>query len=518
MRLPEAEAHNRVQRWAGALGARLPFFLYGVIAALGLEPFGFAPLTPLALGVGLWQVMRADTAKAAMADGAGLAAGYFATAMHWIVFPFLVAPLETGWMAPFGVFFMVAGLSLFWAVPVFLAWRWGRGAVSRLIWAALLLTGADLLRAHVLTGFPWAVVGQIWAGWGLGQAAALIGMHGLTLVTLLMVPLAVGAARRIGLPLGIAVAAGVLIAGEGVGRWVLALPEPAPGPVVRLVQPNVPQADKWDPARGRAFLERLLELTRAPIGDAGDPEIVIWPETAVQALLGRSENTRAAIAQATGGRPVLLGMNRREGARFFNAMVLLDGTGEVDAVYDKAHLVPFGEYLPLGEWLKVFGLRGLAASEGGGYTAGPPGGVIEVPGLGPVRPLICYEGIFPEEIDASGMRAMVLITNDAWFGPAAGPRQHLAQARLRAIEQGMPMIRVANTGVTAMIDAKGRITAEIGMGQQAAVDASVPAVREWVPPYARFGDWLVLAVILAGIILLAGRRRWNSIDPARDAP
>ena len=518
MRLRAADVRVQIQRMLAAIRPRLPLVLLGAIAALGLEPFGLAPVTVLALGVGLWRCMRAANVRAVMADGAALASGYFTVAMHWIVFPFLVAPLATGWMAPFALLLMVAGLALFWAVPLGLAWRLGRGLAGRMVWAALLLTVADLLRAHVLTGFPWAVVGQVWAGWGLGQAAALVGMHGLTLVTLLAVALAAGLGQRKGWLLGIGVSAVLLLAGEGAGRWSMARPLADAGPVVRLVQPNVPQSEKWNPERGREFLDRLLMLTRSPLGAEGDPEVVIWPETAVQPLLGNSVNTRAVIARAAGGRPVLLGMNRREGARFFNAMVLLDSAGAVSAVYDKSHLVPFGEYLPLGEWLKAFGLHGLAASEGGGYTAGPAGGSLEVPVLGRARPLICYEGIFPEEISASNLRAMVLITNDAWFGPSAGPRQHLAQARLRAIEQGVPMIRVANTGVTAMIDPYGRIVGEIGMGQQGVIDVAVPAALGWVPPYARLGDWLVLAFITVGIILLLAANARKMIDQRREAP
>nr|WP_090113971.1 apolipoprotein N-acyltransferase [Limimaricola pyoseonensis] len=479
--------------------------LAGALAALGLAPWGLWPLTLAALL--LASVLRpfATTRGGAFLTGWALGAGWFGLGLSWIVEPFLVDVARHGWMAPFALVLMAGGLALFWGAAWALAHRRGWPLLLAL-WA-----GVEMLRGVVFTGFPWALPGHVLIDTPFAQLAALGGAPLLTLgvLGLPMAAHAIGARSVIGVP-----------ALACIGAWFALDPGPAPGPqagapVVRLVQPNATQALKWDPDWARVFYERLIDYTAA----GAPPDLVVWPETALPWLLEESQVALAQGAQAARGAPLALGIQRREGTRYFNSAVVLDPQGRVASLYDKSHLVPFGEYVPFGDLAARFGIHGLAASEGGGYTAGPGLHPVAVPGIGLALPLICYEGIFAREINAAAAtgalrpRLMLLVTNDGWFGDLSGPYQHLAQARLRAIEQRMPMARVANTGVSAMIDAAGRVTAQIGLNEAGAVDAALPP-RGPAPAYARTGDAPML-VVLALLAALGSLRRDIRLDRAR---
>lgn len=277
------------------------------------------------------------------------------------------------------------------------------------------------------------------------------------------------------------------------------------GQIVRLVQPNAKQIEKWDPDYAQVFLNRLLDFT----GQGAVPDLVVWPETAIPYLLEYAGEEIDRASEAARGAPIVLGINRREDTRYYNTLLVVEMGGIISAVYDKAHIVPFGEFIPGGELLRKVGIDGYAASTGGAFSAGRGARTIDIPNIGLARPLICYEGIFAEEIGAQERpRLMVLITNDAWFGPDAGPQQHLAQARLRAIEQGLPMVRVANTGISAMIDAHGRITEQIGMNTAGFIDAPLPIALP-ATIYSRHGDWPILATLLLSLIGSAACSRRN---------
>ncbi|WP_420858447.1 apolipoprotein N-acyltransferase [Marivivens marinus] len=483
------------------------FAVLGAVAALGQAPWGLWWLTLPALAAAV--VWMRPTGWGAAWDGWALGTGYFGTALHWIVFPFFVEPDIHGWMAPFAVVFMAAGLALFWALASGIAARFRMGRAGVLA----LLAGAEVCRAYIFTGFPWANIGHIWIDTPLAQLAAIAGPHGLILLTTLLVwgLTTLWDGRR--------VIGGAVVLGGAVAAFALspgAAPAPdASAPVVRLVQPNAPQDEKWDPDLLPVFYNRLITAT----GQGQPPALVVWPETAIPYLMEYADPIFSEVGEAARGAPVILGLNRRDGARYYNALAVLGLGGEVRSIYDKRHLVPFGEYIPFGEVIGRFGLRGLAASEGGGFSKGQGVPRILLPGLGQAVPLICYEGIFAEEVRAAVIagdrpRLLVLITNDAWFGPGTGPRQHLAQARLRAIETGLPMVRVANTGVSAMIDGRGRITDSLPMNVDGWIDAPLPA--DLGPtPYLSWGDipaLLLLILAISGVIL--GQRRF-SIDPVQ---
>ncbi|EYD70813.1 apolipoprotein N-acyltransferase [Limimaricola hongkongensis] len=475
----------------------------GAVAALGLAPWGLWWLTLPTVALALVLRDHAATRGGAFLTGWGFGAGWFGLGLSWIVEPFFVDAARHGWMAPFAVLLLCGGLALFWGAAFALAHRRG-GALLVALWVAV-----EMARGVVFTGFPWAMPGHVFIDTPVAQLAALGGAPLLTLIALGLP----AAALAIGRSLWLAIPALACA-----GAWVALDPGPAPAPdagapLVRLVQPNAVQALKWDPEWQPVFHERLMRLT----GQGAVPDLVVWPETALPWLLDQSGDALAQGVAAARGAPLALGIQRREAARYYNSAIVVDAAGEIVSLYDKTHLVPFGEYIPFGEIAARFGIHGLAASEGGGYTPGPGLHPVSVPGLGLALPLICYEGIFAREINAAAApgalrpRLMLLMTNDAWFGTVSGPYQHFAQARLRAIEQRMPMARVANTGVTGMIDAQGRVTARIGLGETGAVDAPLPP-RGAAPGYARWGDGPMLVMLLA--LGLAGMRR-NRLDRER---
>ncbi|MDG2405979.1 MAG: apolipoprotein N-acyltransferase, partial [Paracoccaceae bacterium] len=296
---------------------------------------------------------------------------------------------------------------------------------------------------------------------------------------------------------------GALALGELQDRVLL--PEDRPK-TVRLIQPNAPQDQKWDPDYREVFFERQLEFSR----QMPTVDLVVWPETAIPVLLDEADDLLARAAVAAKGAVVILGTLRQDMWGYYNTLAVLDPTGQVTDRYDKHHLVPFGEYIPLADFFGLFS-GGLAKNYGEGFTAGSGPAVVVVPGIGKILPLICYEVVFPHEISAVMERPdfMLQITNDAWFGTFSGPYQHLAQARMRAIEQGLPMLRVANTGVSAVIDVKGRLRDQLPLGVVGYLDATLPAAAT-PTVYSRVGDYLVLALILLFLTCCVWVRKRNS--------
>lgn len=483
---------HRLTAWQAYLLAAL----IGAGAAFGQQPYDLPLLQLLGMIGAAWLFQgRAGPWQAGMV-GWAFGLGYFMHTLQWIVSPFLVDVARHGWMAPFALVLMGAGMALFWGVAF-----WGARKLSRAgPWALISCwVAAELVRAYIFTGFPWGSPAQATVGVMAGQALAWVGPHGITAILV-----------------AVAVWASTAFTHRPALRWrvmretivlamllALVLPvtrtdAPLSGHTVRLVQPNAPQKDKWNPDKIPVFFQRQLQFTAAPPERAA-PDLVLWSETAIPWSLEWAGTALEEIARAGGTAPVALGVQRSDGLRYFNAMVTLDQSGAVTQTYDKHHLVPFGEYMPLGDLLGRFGIYGLAANQGHGYSAGPGARLLDFGPLGRALPLICYEAVFAHDVNAAAERPdfLIQITNDAWFGQGAGPRQHLAQARMRAIEQGLPLARVANTGISAMIDPYGRITASLPLNQAGFIDAPLPAPG-MVTPYRRTGDLpITLFVILA---------------------
>ncbi|MGO4909239.1 apolipoprotein N-acyltransferase [Pseudorhodobacter sp. W20_MBD10_FR17] len=496
--------------WPGWAQVGAAFGL-GAVMASGQAPLGFWFLTLPALFAAMVLIARAGSAGAAGWLGLFLGGGYFALALSWIVEPFLIEPEIYAWMIPFVLVLLPFGLGLFWALAAWGAHRLGGSFAPRVLWLALLLALAEMARGYVFTGFPWAMIGHVWIDTPIAQAGAFVGAGGLTALTLTMVAVpATFGWRWAAVP--VAVWSALALYGDG-----LPSPKYADNPaIVRLVQPNAEQHLKWDPARARENLDHLLALSS--VQGQKQPDLIVWPETSVPYLLNDNDGLVQAIAAKGQGAQVAVGIQRVENGpspdavRGYNTLAVISPQGQVSQTYDKHHLVPFGEYIPFGDLAyRLFGITAFASQQGAGYSAGPSAQVLDLgPKLGHVLPLICYEAVFPQDLRAAPMRAdwIVQITNDAWFGKLTGPWQHLAQARLRAIEQGLPLLRAANTGISAVIDARGRVVAALPLGVANYIDAPLPAA---LPPtvYARFGDMpiLVLLLVLAAGLLIWPRRR-----------
>jgi len=522
----------------------------GALSNLAMAPFFFAPVLLLTLPLLVWLIDAAGREpsdgesrsrrqlapwrkelRAAAATGWFFGLGYFLLGLFWIGEAFLVEAEKFAWLLPVAVTILPAGLALFFAAAAGVAKAfWTRG-ISRVLVLAIALGVAEWLRGHILTGLPWNVIGYaLTYPLPLMQGTALIGVYGLTLIAVaaFALPL-IALADTAGKPrtrpgeliLGLLVPVGLLAGLWGFGAWRLASAsdEMVPGVRLRIVQPSVPQREKWQAAKqGEIFQKHLSLSRRAADGHVDDLKgitHVIWPEAAMPFLpLDRPEALAAIADLVPDGVQLITGALRadpptqdadgRSRRRIFNSLVVFGTDGQATAIYDKIHLVPFGEYLPFQHLLESIGLEQLTRVRGG-FDIGPtPRPLIEIPGLPPFVGLICYEGIFPAAVVQGQARPGLIInvTNDGWFGDTTGPRQHFHMSRVRAVEEGASLVRAANNGISAMIDPYGRVHGRIGLDVVGVIDTALPQALP-PPPYARFGDSIFWGMVL-GLLLLAG--------------
>ena len=523
-------ARERAATWVAALrGWRRGAFatLLGALSMLAFAPVHAWPVLFLTFGGLVWLLdgchaahdSRSERLKCAGVVGFWFGFGYFFAGLYWIAEAFLVEPLRHGWLLPFVMTALPGGMALFFAVACAIAmllWLPGAGRVFAL---AITLGLAEFARGHVLTGLPWNLIGYgILGPLPLMQLASLVGVCALSLLAVILfaAPAALFAPARSGLAGGKGTAAlallFVLLLGLGFvwgERRLAAAPHDSTGVRLRLVQANVDQAEKWRPENSAEIFDDYLDLTKSAGLDRVD--IVIWPETAVPFLLDDAPDALLAIGAALPeGTSLLVGSARLveerdaqgplEAQRVYNSLLAVDHQGRIAGVYDKIHLVPFGEFLPFQDFLESLGFMQLTGVRGG-FSAGAGSGLLSIAGAPPARALICYEIIFPDEIAAQGARPgwLINVTNDAWFGSSAGPYQHFHQAQVRAVEQGLPVARAANTGISAVVDPYGRILAEIGLGAKGIIDIELPKVGP-TTTYVQFGITLEIAVLVLGFL------------------
>ncbi len=503
----------------------------GALSSLAMAPFNAWPVLFLTFPVIVWLI---DGAASDRFGGAGYAAltgwcfgfGYFVPGLYWIGNAFLVDADIFGWLLPFAVGGLPAYLALFPALGFALARLiWPRDA-TRVLALAAALTIAEWLRGHALTGFPWNAFGYaLTEPLALAQTASLVGLWGMTFlaVAIFASPAVLldppEATRRRFVAPALAVAALGIMAVFGAIRLAAAPTQFNDQVKLRIMQPNVAQDQRFNYAAKQAIMQKYLALsdraTSPQTSGVRDATVLIWPESAFPFFLSREADAMAMIAELlpkgtsliTGGvRPPDQPAGTRI-TRAYNSIYVIGDDGSFLSVYDKLHLVPFGEYLPLRGLMEKLGFEQLTRVRGG-FIEGRRRQAMAVPGAPKMLPLVCYEAIFPEELIPAGERPgwLVNLTNDGWFGISTGPYQHLQQARLRAVEQGLPLVRAANTGISAVIDPVGRITAELGLGIEGVLDARLPKA---LPPtlYARIGEIpALLAVLAAGAIALRRRR------------
>lgn len=503
-------------------------FVAGAVSALAMAPYNAWPVLFITFPTLVWLIDGAGVGRwggttVAASTGWWFGFGYFVAGLYWIGYAFLVDAPTFGWMLPFAVIGLPAVLGVYTALALVLArLLWVRGAL-RILCLGVTLTTMEWLRGHLFTGFPWNAFGYaLTSPLALAQSSSLIGLWGLTFIAIVVFASPATLAddraetRYAWLPplLGIA----VLAAMGGYGTWRLARTPTrlVEGVHLRIMQPNLQQDIRFNYAARQEVMKRYIALSDRASGPQSlgmhDVTHLIWPESPFPFFLTREADALTQITQLlsqgavliTGAMRLAEPVNPADPAAY-NSIYVIDHDGSIVALYDKVHLVPFGEYLPFQHFLERLGLQELTKQRGG-FLAGDRRRLIAIPGAPIADPLICFEIIFPGDVVPPGQRPgwIVNVTNDGWFGISSGPYQHFQQARVRAIEEGLPLARAANTGISAVVDPVGRIINSLPLGTEGIVDSPLPRPIS-APPYARFGD--TPAAIIVAIALLAVIRR-----------
>lgn len=501
------------RRWALAFAA-------GLLAVVSLPPFDFFAVLFVSFTLLVWLLDGASGnadagffGRLTPAFGIGwwFGFGYFVGGMWWLGNALLIEAEQFAWALPFAVLGLPAILALFYGAAAALArllWSDGLGRICAL---ALGFGLAEWLRSFLFTGFPWNAIGYgAMPVPALMQSSALIGLFGMSALAVFVFSAPALIATRRGAVPGLVIALVLLVAHTGFGYWMISDPDKGDdGMVVRLVQPSIDQSVKWSDAERDRIFSRLLDLSTRQ-GEGPKPDLIVWPETSVPFLLTSNPSALARISESlTDGQTLITGAVRQESggadqlARYYNSIYVIDDDGQIVSAADKRHLVPFGEYLPFREALEGLGLS-IIAQAPGAFTPGIRRETVPVPGGQHFLPLICYEAIFPHEMTANGPEPdfIVNVTNDAWYGDTPGPYQHFRQAQLRAVETGLPMVRVGNNGVSAVTDGYGRVIDGLTLNTVGFVDVFLPKKVErnsynW-SPQAVF--WSIIALLLAGAL------------------
>ncbi|HXZ16767.1 MAG TPA: apolipoprotein N-acyltransferase [Roseiarcus sp.] len=535
-------AAARVTSFAGALAAlpegvilawgwrrRAIAFLAGAIGAFALPPFGLIGLIVVPMTVAVWLIDGSRAAgrggaltgglRAAFGAGWWLGLGYFLVGLWWVGAACLVDGDKFLWALPLAVLALPAGLALFTSLGFALAWALWSPGTWRVFALSFGLGASEWARGVALTGFPWNDLGMtLGSNLTLAQIASIVGVHGLAFIAVALFA-APATLWRVGedrlAPALTALAVLALVGIAAFGAFRLAAPPSATVANVRLrlMQPNVSQGASFAPENRDAILRRYLELSDRDGGldaETGKITHLIWPESAFPFILSRDPEALGDIASLLGGSAILItGAARIEApsgrdAKYYNSIEIVDRDGILRERYDKQRLVPFGEYLPFEALLQKTGVTQFVQTPGG-FTAGTGRRALHAPGLPTATPLICYEAIFPVEVGDALSRAerpgwLLNLTDDAWFGTTPGPYQHYAEARLRAVELGLPLVRVANSGVSAVVDGFGREIVVAPLGVETVLDSDLP---EALPPtwQSRFGSLTAGGIGLAFLIL-----------------
>lgn len=515
--------------WRRALVA----FGAGALAVLAQAPFDFFAVYLVSFPVLVWLLDGAvseqpagwpSRSMPAFAIGWWFGFGYFAAGLWWIGNALLVEAESFAWALPLAVLALPAMLAIFYGLATVLArllWSDGIGRIAAL---ALGFGVAEWLRAILFTGFPWNAV-----GYGampvplLMQSVSVTGLYGMNALAVFVFAMPALLASQRHRRAGFALAVLLVVAHVGYG-WLRLNTVPTTGRTVavRIVQPSIDQAEKWDASiRDRIFKTYLDHTAQAPAEGRSKPEIIVWPETAMPFLVSERPDALAALgALLEDGQILLAGAVRAEGnrdapgaERFYNSIIAIDSRGEIVSAFDKVHLVPFGEYLPFEALLGRIGLTKIAATPQS-FSAGASRRPMQLPGDISILPLICYEIIFPGEVALAGGSPdfIVNVTNDAWYGDTPGPYQHFRQAQVRAVELGLPLVRAANNGVSAIVGGDGRIIDAFALDVVGVIDADLVLERRdpaRVSPFVNAFGILSFFAILACAMSIRGRQRSN---------
>jgi apolipoprotein N-acyltransferase len=493
----------------------------GALSSLAQPPFFAFPILWVTFPVLIWLL---DGAVAqgrhggirrlapAFATGWWFGFGYFLAGLWWVGTAFLVEAEKFAWLIPAAVLVLPAGLALFWGLGTAAAQLMWSEDWRRIFALAAGLGGAEWLRGHVLTGFPWNMIGYaLTAGEVLMQSAALFGLYALNVIAVIVfaAPAVLAPASKYSRNVVLPTLAGFVVLGFGIFgflRLANADTQYVPDTLIRVVQPALEQMQKWDPDKGDEVLAAYLRLSATDERPLEPGTVLVWPETAFPFALTEEPGVLSAIAELLPpGTALVTGAYRtgetQDAQQVFNAIYVVGDDGTIRDAYDKVHLVPFGEFLPYEDRLSALGLRQLVRS---GFSAGPRRHSLNLPTAPPFSPLICYEIIFPDEVLPEGPRPGFLLnlTNDGWFGRTIGPYQHFHQARVRGVEEGLPLVRAANTGISSIVDSYGRIVATARLGEATTIEARLPKAVE--PPFnARWRHLMLVLALLVSTLFAA---------------
>lgn len=509
---------------AGLAGWRryLAAAVFGAVASTALPPTHLLPLLwPAFVGL-LWLLDGSERPRSAFLVGWAFGTGHFLAGLYWVGIAFLVDAEQFAALIPLAVGALGAGMGLFPGLAALVVWVSRCRGLGRVLLLAAVWVATEWVRSWFLTGFPWNLIGSVWVfSDAMLQLGALTGVWGLSLVTVLAAaaPATLGdaAARPLKrwVPTCVSLLALALVWSAGAVR-LAAAPAPGsetvPGVMLRLVQPSIDQSSKWDAQRRSQNIADQMTMSVRKTKD--DITHIIWSETAITYSLADDPDLKRVLARIVPpGGLLLSGAMRRSASagrlRLWNSLHALDPSGEIRGTYDKFHLVPFGEYIP---YRSLFGFAKLTRGRMD-FSSGPGPRTLELPGLPPVGPLICYEVIFPGQVTEPGRRPAWLlnVTNDAWFGTSSGPYQHFASVRLRAVEEGLPAVRVANTGISAVVDGYGRVLQRLGLNRVGAIDSPLPRPVEVRTLYSQIGNWMIpILITIFAVPALILRLLYNS--------
>ncbi|MEM6461824.1 MAG: apolipoprotein N-acyltransferase [Pseudomonadota bacterium] len=502
-----------VRRWALS-------FLAGALGVLSLPPFDFFAVLFISFTLLVWLLDGASgdpdagffgKLRPAFWTGWWFGFGYFTGGLWWLANALLIEAEQFAWALPIAVFGLPALLAIFYGLATAFARALWSDGLGRICVLAAGFGLAEWMRSFVLTGFPWNAI-----GYGampvpvMMQSSAVVGIFAMSALAVVVFSVPALIATRRGLVPGLAIAVLLCSAHIGYGYWQLSQPMPDADEniVIRLVQPSIDQSEKWDDDERSRIFDTLLSLSSRPPESGRQPTHIVWPETSVPFILTSNPAALAMIGQTLqDGQTLITGAVRQESGaageetRYYNSIYTIDDEGQIIAAADKVHLVPFGEYLPFEGLLQRAGLDTIATTPGG-FSAGSRRSSVAVNGDRRFLPMICYEVIFPAEMAAEGPPAdfIVNVTNDAWYGNTPGPHQHFRKAQLRAVETGMPLVRAANNGISAVTDGKGRIMAGMSQNVIGFVDVELPTkihakVNNW---NTNLAFWLITGVLILG--------------------
>lgn len=481
----------------------------GTVTVLGLPPIYLVPIWFISFPLFLNELAKANSFIHAFKKGWAFGLGFFGFGLYWVSHSLLIDPLRHGWLVPFVLLGMGGGMGLFIALGSGITFLLGNKPLNRVLAWSATWCAIEWLRIWFLTGFPWNMLatGLVFSD-ELIQFAAYGGALSLSFLIVLSASLlhlrGVYPNYRVWI---LSFSVPVFLWIFGFVRLYDRADEYVPDMQLRLIQANVDQANKWLAEMREKHLNKHIELS----GKESDipPTHVIWPETAASFLLEHEPGRRLRMASTLLPEGFLMtGAPRATppGVKPFlvwNSLQVINYDSEIIATYDKFHLVPFGEYMPLRKFLPFEKLTHGSQD----FSVGQGPVTVAIPNTPPFSPLICYEVIFPGEIVDSTNRPhwLLNITNDGWFGQTSGPYQHLATSRLRSVEEGLPLVRAANTGISAVVDSFGRIKASLPLGQEGVLDSRLP--KHLIDPtiFSRLKHLPMLAIVAIMIIYILNK-------------